>query len=379
VTSLVGQVVLGARGPSAVVFPAPIPLGPPSIAQPVRVPDAALRDAAVFVQDEWRVLPRLSVVTGLRADFYAVTTNPTPGYSVTSVVASATPAIDPDTLPDADGATYARRAWTGDVGLVANTGGAVSPFLRVGRSYRHPNLEEMLFAGPATIGSLAPNVLVRPEVDTNLDAGVTFRTGRVSGGAYGFVNRYRDFIAQDLVVARSPAGPIAQATNYAHVRISGVEWSVHAPMAIRQGVVTLSGTGAFTRGTILSGRDPLDGSVLDGTPADNITPVKLVGSARFTSAGGRWWAEYGVRRQTDVTRVARTLLDSPFLIAQDLLSLDGFTLHRIGWGALLSRGAERLSLTFAVENLTNVYYREQFQFAPARGRSFTVSVGIGAF
>jgi outer membrane receptor protein involved in Fe transport len=107
--------------------------------------------------------------------------------------------------------------------------------------------------------------------------------------------------------------------------------------------------------------------------------VKLVGSARFTSAGGRWWAEYGVRRQTDVTRVARTLLDSPFLIAQDLLSLDGFTLHRIGWGALLSRGAERLSLTFAVENLTNVYYREQFQFAPARGRSFTVSVGIGAF
>ena len=43
-TSLVGQVVLGARGPAPVVFPSPVALGPPSIAHPVRVPDASLRD-----------------------------------------------------------------------------------------------------------------------------------------------------------------------------------------------------------------------------------------------------------------------------------------------------------------------------------------------
>ena len=42
-------------------FPSPIQLGPPSIAHPVRVPDASLRDVAVFVQDEWRVRPELSV------------------------------------------------------------------------------------------------------------------------------------------------------------------------------------------------------------------------------------------------------------------------------------------------------------------------------
>ena len=44
--SLVGQVALGARGPAPVVFPSPIALGPPSIAHPVRVPDASLRDIA---------------------------------------------------------------------------------------------------------------------------------------------------------------------------------------------------------------------------------------------------------------------------------------------------------------------------------------------
>ena len=38
-------------------FPSPVALGPPSIAHPVRVPDASLRDIAVFAQDEWRVRP----------------------------------------------------------------------------------------------------------------------------------------------------------------------------------------------------------------------------------------------------------------------------------------------------------------------------------
>jgi len=100
---------------------------------------------------------------------------------------------------------------------------------------------------------------------------------------------------------------------------------------------------------------------------------------RFTQPRGRWWVEYGVRTQSDVTRVASTLLDSPFLIAQDLLSLDGYTVQRLGWGIDLSTKSDRVGLTFAIENLANTYYREQFQFAPARGRSFTVGFAIGAF
>ena len=83
--------------------------------------------------------------------------------------------------------------------------------------------------------------------------------------------------------------------------------------------------------------------------------------------------------QSEVKRVARTLLDSPVLIAQDLLSLDGFAVHRLGWGIQLAHRDDRLAVTFAVENLTNRYYREHFQFAPARGRSFTVGLSVGAF
>jgi outer membrane receptor protein involved in Fe transport len=375
--SLVGQVALGARGPAPVILPSPVPLGPPTIAHPVRVPDASLRDVAIFAQDEWRLLPKVSLVAGLRGDFYNVTTEATPGYDVAAVVAGANPPVNPATLPNPNGATYTRQALTGDVGVVANTGGRVSPFVRYGRSYRHPNLEELLFAGPATAGSIAPNVQLEPEKGHNVDAGAKFNLPRGSGGAYFFVNQYTDFIVQDLTTAVTPAGPLVQTTNYADVRIHGLELSADAPLVIRQGIVTLSGSGAFMRGTITKGINPLDGSALDGEPADNITPVKVLAAVRFTEPRGRWWAEYGVRTETDVTRVTPTLLTSPFRIAQDLLSLDGFAVQRLGWGVALTRGRDQLSLHFAVENLANKYYREHFQFAPSRGRSFTIGVSAG--
>ena len=378
--SMVGLVALGARGPAPVVFPAPVALGGPVAAQPVRVPDSSLRDIAIYAQDEWRVRANLSLIAGLRTDFYTVSNEATSGYDVTSLIAGATPRIDPSTLPDPDGASYNRNALTGDIGLVANPDGRVNPFVRFGRSYRHPNLEEIFFAGPATVGAIIPNVKVDPETGNNFDLGAKFRAGRVAGGAYFFVNQYQNFIAQDLVTATTPSGsPLSQATNYADVRISGIEFSADAPLVFRRGVLTLMGAGAFTRGTITEGVNPLDGSSLAGTPFDNITPVRILASARFTDSSSRFWVEYAVRSQAEVTRVAETLLDSPFLIAQDLLSLQGFTVHRLGWGVNLGRGRDRLGLTFAVENLTDEFYREQFQFAPARGRSFTVGLTVGAF
>jgi len=377
--SMVGQVALGPRGPAPVVFPSPIPLGPPTVAHPVRVPDASLRDIAVFAQDEWRLHPKLSLIAGLRGDFYNVATEATPGYDVAAVVAGANPPVDPSTLPNANGETFARKALTGDIGLVANTGGQINPFVRYGRSYRHPNLEEMLFAGPATAGTIAPNVTVKPEQGNNVDAGAKFAFRRVSGGAYFFVNQYRDFIVQDLTTAITSAGPLVQATNYADVRIHGLEVSANAPVLTRRGIVTVGVSSAFTRGTITEGINPLDGSALDGAPADNITPVKVLAFGRFTESAGRWWVEYGVRTQADVERITPTLLESPFRIAQDLLSLEGFTVQRLGWGVSLAQRRDTLALTFAIENLANRYYREHFQFAPSRGRSFTVGLSAGVF
>lgn len=378
--SMVGQVALGSRGPAATVFPTPVAMGPATIAHPVRVPDAWLRNIGVFAQDEWRITPSVSMVAGLRTDLYVVTNQATTGYDVATVVAGAKPAIDPTTLPNPAGASYSRNSLTGDIGFIANQGGKINPFIRYGRSYRHPNLEELFFAGPATAGSIVPNVNVKPETGNNFDAGVKFLAGRVSGGVYGFVNQYQNFIVQDQVIATNSSGPLAQTTNFTNVRISGVEANALAPVIFgNTGVLTLTGSAAYTRGTVLKGTDPSNNVSLVNTPADDITPFKFVGSARFTDVHSRFWIEYGIRSQAKINRVAETLLASPFLIPQDLLALDAITIQRAAAGITLTQGPHRARLTFAVENLTDKYYREQFQFAPARGRSFTLGIQIGAF
>ena len=46
---------------------------------------------------------------------------------------------------------------------------------------------------------------------------------------------------------------------------------------------------------------------------------------------------------------------------------------------MLTRGRDRARLTLAIENLGDRFYREHFQFAPARGRSVTLGLSIGSF
>ena len=144
---------------------------------PTRVPDASLRDVGVFVQDEWDLTGQLHVVAGARFDSYRVTTEPTPGYNVAPVIAGAVPPIDPATLPNPAGDRISRTAFTGDLGAVYKLNERTSVIAHYGRSYRHPNLEELLFAGPATAGNIAPNIKVEPEKGDNLDLGVKIRSG----------------------------------------------------------------------------------------------------------------------------------------------------------------------------------------------------------
>ena len=373
--NLVGDVSLGDFGPQANVLPTLIPLGPESLAHPVRVPDSSLRDIAFFAQDEWEVSQWVRLYGSLRWDRYTARSELTEGYAVESLISGADPEIPPATLPNLDGESVSRNAWTGDVGLVVRPVQQVALVGHYARSYRHPNLEELFFSGPATVGSLLPNTQVEPETGDNLDFGVKFRTGRFRGGVTYFNNHYHGFISPEIVSV-GDAGPLFQAINFAEVRIHGVETDFELPFQVADLYFTPWGNVAYHRGDILEARDPLTGSSLDNTPQDNITPLKWWGGVRISDRKERYWAEYSNRIQTRVNRVASLLEESPFLIAQDLFGLHGFTIHRLGWGINWTRESHRWGLSFALENLGDKFYREQFQFAPARGRSFTVGFHI---
>ena len=373
---LVGTVALGPRGPQANVLPEPMALGPASLSHPVRVPDASFRDVGVFLQDEWDVAEKLRLTAGARLDFYNVTSDATSGYDSAPLVAGAEPAIQASTLPDQDGARLSRRAFTGDLGLVFRPGEQWSLVAHYGRSYRHPNLEELLFAGPATIGSIIPNLRVGPETGHNLDLGVKLRSGRVAASLTFFHNRYADFISTEIV-ADSPRGLLSRAVNFSRVRIQGVEADVEAPVSVGGGLISFFGAAAYNHGQVLEGTSPLTEESLADTPQDNITPFKAITGVRVSDRKGRLWAEYSNRIQSEVRRVAVTLERSPYLIAQDLFSLEGLVLHRLAGGVRWDGEDLELGLTVAVENLTDEFYREQFQFAPARGRSLTLGLHVG--
>jgi len=374
--STIGSVGLGPFGPAPTVFDTPVPIGPPVVEHPVRVPNSTFRDVAFFVADEWDLNPVVRLSAGLRLDAYRVSTAASPGYDIAGLVSGATPAIDPATLPDVLGDRIGRTAITGEAGVVLWSAEPVSLFAHYVRSYRHPNLEELLFSGPATAGNIVPNVQVEPETGHNVDVGARFRTAHLSGSASYFHNLYDGFISTEIVAA-SPAGSISQAVNLAKVRIQGIEAQVHAPV-VAGGLNWLPQVAwSWTRGTVLEGMSPLGGASLDGAPQDNITPSKIVAGLRVSDRGERCWADYSVRAQSRVSRISPLLSESPFLIAQDLLSLDGFAVQRVAVGYNWRAGGDRLGLTVAIDNLADRYYREHFQFAPARGRSFSVAVTVG--
>jgi hemoglobin/transferrin/lactoferrin receptor protein len=308
-----------------------------------------------------------------------VATKETPGYTVDSLIQGASPAIDLSTLPDIHGQSIERKALTGDFSVILRPTDRLSFAARFGRSYRHPNLEELLFAGPATVGNIVPNIKVGPERGNNLDFTLKLRTRRFEGSIGYFNNTYKGFISTEIVSQTSPTNSLSQAINFTDVRIQGMEADVESPLTLGRAVFNFFGNLAYNHGQVIRGSNPLTGQSLAGTPQDNITPFKAVSGLRLTDSKARYWAEYSNRIQTHVNRVAPTLINSPFLIAQDLFGLYGFTLHRLAWGLDWKREAYKIGLSLGIENLGNKYYREQFQFAPARGRSLTVGIHIHSF
>jgi hemoglobin/transferrin/lactoferrin receptor protein len=287
--------------------------------------------------------------------------------------------VDVSKLPRASGESFNRTRVSGDVGVVIRPNETLSFSARVGRSLRHPNLEELLFSGPATVGNIIPNIKVQPETGINVDVGARVRTARYAASVSYFNNTYRNFISTELVSVSQSVGPLLQAINFAKVRISGFETDLERPITVGSTTATPYIAVGYLRGTVLESVAPLNGASLNNTPLNKISPLKAVVGVRWQDKTARWWSEYNVRAHANVSRVSPLLTGSPFITAQDYFGLAGFNVHTVRGGYNFQRERGRVALTLGLENFTNQYYREQFQFAPARGRSFTVGLLLKYF
>ena len=163
----------------------------------------------------------------------------------------------------ASGLNVSNTAVTGDFGAVYKLTGNVSLSGRVGRSFRTPNIFELFFTGPGSVGGqVVGNPYLKPESGINVDTSVKFRTKRFAASATYFTNSYKNFLAtvpaddsrgcpvfvvrpgtvydaNNCFIVTPAPGPapvrVYQTQNIDRTRIQGFEAEFEAPIKISLG------------------------------------------------------------------------------------------------------------------------------------------------
>jgi hemoglobin/transferrin/lactoferrin receptor protein len=146
-------------------------------------PKSRFLDAALLGLGEFRVLPKLTLVGGVRADLVSVTTNPSP-ESVPSGL----------TLNDLR-LSDQRLAPTGSIGAVFHAAKGVNVVASGSRGFRAANVSDQVSSGAFRNGYNSPSPGLKPESAYNLEGGVRVRfPDKVEGSLTGWYTFYRDLI-----------------------------------------------------------------------------------------------------------------------------------------------------------------------------------------
>ncbi len=318
--------------------------GPPATQRGNRssVPNATLANAGVFAQGDWQLSDRFSLIAGGR--FLSASSQPTATTGRT------------DTLTNHSNSTgvYA-------LNVVYRATPALSLVATAGRGFRTPNLVERYFDGPTPEGSAYENASpnLRPETSFNVDAGLKYRDGRLSGELSLFRNDIHDAIEIAPTGQKNGRLPVYTNVNVGALRTYGGE--VSAAIRLDYGF-SVSGNWSTIKSQDLNN---------PASPIGNTFSDKLNMALSWTDARARFWAEYDVRRngeQKDVV-VGASPVGSVF---------PSFTVQSVragirGW----TIGTVRQDVTVAINNLTNALYAEAANasfFRPEPRRNVTVGV-----
>ncbi|HKP69282.1 MAG TPA: TonB-dependent receptor [Pyrinomonadaceae bacterium] len=330
------------------------------------VPDASLSNLAFFAQDDFRVTKRLRIVGGIRFDRFLTVSDPTPEF-----------ALDPRFTPEqieqlgltglTEGLDLDYTSLTGDIGAVYSLTKNVNLSARLGRSFRAPNISERFFTDPGSAeGFLVGNPDLEPETGINFDTSVKVTTSRVRASATYFNNFFENFLATQLTGVQLPQPPprapvdVYQTRNVRKARIQGFEAEIEVPFKISVGYLTPYGNFSYLRG------DDVDRDV----PLDFISPFRTNIGFNWQNFGKNYYVDYNARFVGEQERL------SPEFLESNGGPEPGFVTHSLSGGYYFRRERFDLSINLGISNLADAFYSEQFVFAPARGRSFTIGTKI---
>lgn len=330
------------------------------------VPDASLSNIGFFVQDDYRVTNRLRLTGGFRFDRFKTASKPTTNFGIDPRLTPAQVALLGLTGL-ADGLSVTNSAYTGDVGAVFDLTERINLSARIGRSFRTPNISERFFTDAASAeGFLVGNPALVPETGINFDTSIRYKTEHFLGSVTYFNNYFKNFLGTQFTGIRIPQGPgrfldVYQTQNVRKARIQGLEAEFESPFKINLGYLTPYGNFSYLRGDNLDATTPAD------RPLDFISPLRANAGFRWQNFGKSYYFDYNAR-----IAVKQNRLSQGYLIPVNDGPEPGFVTHNISGGYLLKRERVNISINAGVSNLLNRFYSEQFTFAPARGRSFTI-------
>lgn len=353
------------------------------------VPDASLSNLAAFAQNEFRVTRRLKLVGGIRIDNFKTESQATTGFAVPIIRQDQIDSLQIGSL--ASGLNVSNTAFTGDFGAVYNATANVSLTGRVGRSFRTPNIFELFFTGAGSIGEfVVGNPNLKPESGINADTSLKVRTERFTASATYFNNSYKNFLATvpasdnrpqrcpifivrpgtvydatNCFIVSTPPGPapvrVYQTQNIDRARIQGFEVEFEVPVKISLGYLTPNGNFSYLRG---------DNTETD-QPLNFISPFRTNIGVRWQNFGKAYFFDYNVRLVGKQKRLSDSFL-LPVNQGGNGGPEAGFVTHDMRGGYYFRRERFNFNINLGLSNLFNRAYSEQFNFAPARGRSFTI-------
>jgi outer membrane receptor protein involved in Fe transport len=321
-----------------------------------------------------------------------------------------------DLVGGLSGITTSHTTPTGNVGLVVRTPIGVNAYARWGNSYREPGITERYllrdFGDPTFSVLLAANTRLKPERGRSLDLGIKVRRDRWNASLGWFRNDLVDFlrivfsdvlfVPADPQRGLEPLSPFfpfhgilyAQRSNIDRARIQGVEATYEASVSLRSwGTVTPFGSLGWLKGSDLSPDPgalalierfynqpstpiPLRGTAKD-VPLTGISPFRGIFGARYSSTNGKWFGLYQARTLARVTRADPLDLATNILTQYGLLaSLNAVATHSLQGGYVYRTESLRVLFSAGAENLSNKLYFDQFQNAPAAGRSWVFGLTI---
>jgi iron complex outermembrane receptor protein len=239
---------------------------------------------------------------------------------------------------------------SGSVGMVWNAENGYGASVSVARSVKLPNAEELFSNGPhlATRAFEIGDPDLDPEKSLGIDFGLRKRTGRFTGSVTGFMNRFDDYIFEELIGEEEDG---LQVVQFVQRNADFIGMEAAATLDLIHGEphhLDLELSGDYVRAEIR-----------DGDPLPRIPPLRVGGGLHYH--GDRFNARVGVRRVAAQDRIGA--FERP---------TDGYTLVDAGIGVRFVARRAVYDLSVRGTNLTDEEARNHVSFlkdlAPLPGR-----------